>query len=59
MTCSGVFIVNFEHISHFVIVFLFVNFGQAIADWIHFASIADTFGLRVYRLHVPFIPDVK
>ena len=31
--CSGVFIVNFEHISHLVLVFLLVNFEHVIAGW--------------------------
>ena len=32
--CSGFFIVNFEHISHLVALFLlFVNFENAIASW--------------------------
>ena len=31
--CSGVFIVNFEHISHLVLVFLIANFEQVIVDW--------------------------
>ena len=26
--CSGVFIVNFEHISHFVLVFLLLTFSR-------------------------------
>ena len=30
---SGVFTVNFEHISHLVLVLLF-NFEQVIADWV-------------------------
>ena len=30
---SGVFIVNFEHISHLVPVFFFVNFEHVIAVW--------------------------
>ena len=29
----GVFIVNFEHISHHVLVFLIVNFEKVYADW--------------------------
>ena len=29
--CSGVFIVNFQHISHFVLVFLLFNFKHVIA----------------------------
>ena len=32
--CSGVLIVNFEHISHLVLVFSIVNFDQANADWV-------------------------
>ena len=32
---SGVFIVNFEYISHLVLVFLFVNFEQVNAGWEH------------------------
>ena len=33
--CSGVFIVNFEHISHLVLVFLsIVNFEYVIAGWV-------------------------
>ena len=31
--CSGVFIVNFEHISHLVLVFLFLTFEEIIAGW--------------------------
>ena len=31
--CSGVFIVNFEHISHLVLVFLLFNFEQVNAYW--------------------------
>ena len=30
---SGVFIVNFEHISHLVLVFLFVHFEHVIVGW--------------------------
>ena len=30
---SGVFIANFEHISHFVLVFFIVNFEQVNAGW--------------------------
>ena len=30
---SGVFIVTFEHISHLVLVFLFVNFEQVNVNW--------------------------
>ena len=30
---SGVFIVNFKHISYLVLVFLIVNFEHVIADW--------------------------
>ena len=33
MASSGVFIVNFEHISHLVLRFLFVNFEQVNASW--------------------------
>ena len=33
--CSGAFIVKFEHISHFVLVFVsIVNFEQVNAGWI-------------------------
>ena len=31
--CSGVFIVNFEHISHLVLVVSIVNFEHVIAGW--------------------------
>ena len=31
LRCSGVFIVNFKHISHLVLVFLIVNFEHVIA----------------------------
>ena len=31
---SGVIIVNIEHISYFVLVFLYVNFEQVNADWV-------------------------
>ena len=30
---SGVFLVNFEHLSHFVLLFLFSNFEQVNTDW--------------------------
>ena len=30
---SGIFIVNFEHISHLVLVFLLVNFEHVITGW--------------------------
>ena len=30
---SGTFIVNFEHISHLVLVFLLLNFEHVIAGW--------------------------
>ena len=31
--CFGVFIVNFEHISHLVLVFLLVTFEQVNVRW--------------------------
>ena len=31
--CSGVFIVNFEHISHLDLMFLIVNFAQVNTGW--------------------------
>ena len=31
---SGVFIVNFEHVSHLVIVFLLLIFEHVIANWV-------------------------
>ena len=38
---SGVFNVNFEHISHFVLVFLFLTFEQVNAGW-------DSYYVSVY-----------
>ena len=35
---SGIFIVNFENISHLALVFFIVNFGYAIAAWVAFIS---------------------
>ena len=34
---SGVFIVNFEHISDLVLVFSIVNFEHVIAEWVVYA----------------------
>ena len=31
---SGVFIVNFEHVSHLPLVFEYVNFKHVIAGWV-------------------------
>ena len=39
---SGIFIVNFEHISHFVLLFLlFVNFEHVIAGWVFSSEISE------------------
>ena len=38
VTYSGVFIVNFEHISHLFLVFFVVDFEQANASWERFKA---------------------
>ena len=43
---SGVFIVNFKHISHFALVFI-VKFEQVNAGWVDLLNISEIQGLSV------------
>ena len=41
---SGVFIVNFKHISHLLLVFSIVDFEQVNVNWV------DTFSIQSYKI---------
>ena len=46
---SGAFIVNFEHISHLVLVFLLLNFEHEIAGWVLYIDLSKKIIYLVVR----------
>ena len=53
--CSGVFIVNFEHISHLVLVFLLLTLGMwlPVGKWLDNEKI-----LKINLPHFPLIASI-